>query len=101
MNDTDRHLKRVISLARDAKPEPPATPEAVRFFAQRTLSAWQQRSAARVAPDPLRLWERVGNWSLAGATAALLMVLSLHAEPPPPNPLDVFGPVDTEESNLF
>ena len=101
MNDADRHLEKVIALARDARPDAPAPLEDVRFFAQRTVSAWKRRRTPGAPPDPLRLWERVGNWSLAGAAAALVMIVLVQPAPPPPNPLNAFGPVETEELNLF
>jgi hypothetical protein len=102
MKAPDRRLARLVALARRAAPRhEAAVPEDVRFFAQRTVSAWKHRRAAGPAPDPWQLWERVGNWSLAGAATALAVIILLQPSPPPPNPFDAFGPVDADEISLF
>jgi len=101
MKDRNRPLRRVIARARDAKPDAPLPPDAVRDFAERTVSAWKRRPTTVTPPDPWRLWERVGNWSLASAAAAVGFLLLVQPQPPPPKPLAPFGPVESAELNLL
>ncbi len=101
MSHRNRLLLRVIARARDARPDAPPAPDAVRDFAARTVSAWDRERIAAAPPDPWRLWERVGNWSLAGAAAMVGFLLFVAPSPPPPNPLAPFGPVEGAELDLF
>jgi len=102
MKDPDRRLARLLSLARrSTPPSEPAAPEDVRFFVQRTVSAWKSQRNASATLDPWRLWERAGNWSLAAATALVILVFLQPERPPQSNPFDAFGPVEVEEFNLF
>jgi hypothetical protein len=101
MNSPDHRLKELLSLAQRVSPVEPAGPEDASCFAQRTVSAWRRRRAAGVAPDSWRLWEQVGNWSLAAATALVIVAFLQPDRSIPPNPFDTFGPVDAEEFNLF
>ena len=102
MNDIHRRLAKLVALARRAAPcDEPAAPEDVRFFAQRTVLLSKGRRAAASTPDPWRLWERAGNWSLAGAATALAVIILVQPSPPPPNPFDMFGPLDADEISLF
>jgi hypothetical protein len=101
MTPEQRRWQRLLDLARRNPPESndqPSTPDDMAFFAQRVARQWS-RSAAR--PDSFRVWETVGRWSLAAATAVLLVVAVSHPPKPSGNPLDSFISGGDEEISLF
>ncbi len=104
MKPPDHRLAELLSRARRASPPSgvPVAPDDVRLFAQRTASAWKRRkSAGALTTDPWRLWERTGNWSLAAATALVIVAFLQPERSLQPNPFDAFGPVEVEDFNLF
>src|SRR5262245_17554477 len=97
MKSSDRNLRRIVALARNAAPHPnqPMSPEDSRFFSPRTAAAWsRQRGEARTF-DALRLWELVGVSSLAASIAVVLLVIVLS---PPAVEADPFGPWVQDEA---
>ena len=85
-------LERMLGLARrvgppPAPPEAAPTPEEITFLARRSFAAAQRATRADAA---WHAWERAARWSLAGATAALLLVAALRPPPEPANPFDPF-----------
>jgi hypothetical protein len=102
MRFPDKIWQRLISAARKAtrNPAPPITAQEVQSFSSRTVNAWKRSRARAAEPDPLRLWERVGMWSVGAAAAALALILILHRAPSP-DPFEPFGPERTDEATLF
>jgi hypothetical protein len=103
MKPSDKHLSKIVSLARKAAsaPRQPESQADIRFFANRTAAAWSRQRSPAASPDPLGLWERVGQWSLAGAAALVLLAAVFHQHAPPPNPFEPFGPDAAEETLFF
>jgi anti-sigma-K factor RskA len=85
MKPSDRNLHRIVELARDtaSRPGEPVPPDDIWLFSQRTAALWSRQRTRAERPaeqsDPLRLWERVGAWSLAASTAVVLLVAALTA----------------------
>src|ERR1041385_7805516 len=75
MKSARRRLEQILDFARrGSRPVPPPVepPSAEMILSLTRRSFAKSRTAA--AFDPWRIWERAGGWSLAGATAILLLV---------------------------
>ncbi|MEO8426020.1 MAG: hypothetical protein ABI651_02800 [Verrucomicrobiota bacterium] len=100
---TKQKLQRIVALARQASPQVDQTKstEDIKFFAQSAANAWSRLRHSPTPADSLRLWERVGAWSLAAAAAVVLFAAAFHSSAAAENPFDPFGPDDTEETLFF
>ena len=103
MKRSDRNLDRIVALARKAAPRPdePMSPDDVRFFAQSTAAAWSRQCRGAAPPDALRLWERVGAWSLATSIAVVLLITALSQPASEANPFDPWIQDEAEETLFF
>ena len=100
-----RHpLEQILALARRGWPPapPPEEPPAAETITSLTRRSFAPATRAVPAFDPWRIWERVGRWSLASATAVLLLVLAFHPAPRTmANPFDWFVAESAEDAFEF
>ena len=103
MKRSDRHLSRIVALARRAAPQPdePMSPDDARFFSQSTATVWSRHCREATPPDPLRLWERVGAWSLAASMAVVLLVTALSSTAREADPFAPWVEDEAEETLFF
>ena len=93
------NLKNFLDRARRGQPSTPS--EAPFGFATRVAARW---AATPSASDPLRTWELLTRWGLAGAFAVCLAVSLMPrpeaTSPEPPSALDAFAGFDGDEDVL-
>jgi len=103
MKSSNQKLKRIVALARRASPQPdqPVSPDDIKYFSKSTATVWSRLPLRATPSDPLRLWERVGAWSLVTAAAVVLLAAAFHPNLSKANPFDPFGPDEIEETLFF
>ena len=96
MKSTRHPLEQILALARRGWPPAPPTegPPSAETIASLTQRSFAPATRAVPAFDPWWIWERAGRWSLASATAVLLLVLAFH--PAPRTMANPFEPFTTD-----